>query len=210
MFTGRPRLHLGISPSEVYIVRRSGGLELIDPDDASWDRLSHLVTNQADDVLAVSYVSTVARHGWWYPMFESGEQMIQMVPLRGSQGIRPFTTVELERARRLYLAWLASAGVPELADMLLDRDRPVHRLVPLNLLMNGVTVLTLAAIGFSAVGMRRYVRVLLAGRRLGNGRCGVCRYDLTMIEPAPEGKRCPECGALWDPTWLKGLSAARP
>ena len=73
----------------------------------------------------------------------------------------------------------------------------VFRLLPVNIALNIASLLVLAVLVFSVVGMPRYLRYVKAMARVRRGICGICLYDLKAIERTPEGKRCPECGVLW-------------
>jgi hypothetical protein len=188
--------------ADVLVVRDpSKGFALIDPEEASWERLSGTMTQRPEDVLQVMYESTVERHGFWFPMIESGEHRVLIKPLQLLQ-LHPFSEGELREARVVYLAWLAKeGGSPELANELRGGDQPVSRVVPSGVLMNLVSVAVLGMLVLSLIGMPRYLRVARARRRLREGVCGLCRYDLGGIVATPEGKRCPECGSLWEPDW---------
>ena len=189
--------------ADVFVLRdSSAGFELIDPEEASWDRLSGIMTQRATDLLQARYESTVSRRRrLWFPMIESGEHRVVFEPLVPIQP-HPFSERDIREARVVYLAWLAKeGGSPELANELRAGDQWVSRVVPAGVVMNVVALMVLGTLVCSLLGMRRYVRVVRARRRLRQGVCGLCRYDLSGIASNPEGTRCPECGAVWEANW---------
>ncbi len=181
----------------VEVVRlESGGLEVIDPDHASWDRLSRLAMSQPRRVVSASFRVATNQTGPLYPMFETREQQLRLTPWVDDA----WPDEDLRQAREAFFAWLGAAhpiAAPSPADSVTSR-------VSLgNLLANAGLGLTFLTALLSLAGQRRYMRVWVMERRLRRGVCGVCTYDLARIEPAGGVITCPECGAAWPETGVR-------
>jgi hypothetical protein len=192
--------------NEVFLVRSGSMFDVIDTDEASWDRVSRLITDRPYDLLRGHLESTVAKRGYPFPMWESGMLRIALEPLPRTRAIpgqseeqRPrweFSTLELSQARAAY--WNYAVDIDsESAAALEHEDVRLDRVLPLGFLFNGLSLAVFSVLVFSLIGMPRYLRYATAQRRLRGGVCGICRYDLSMIERSEEGIRCPECGAVW-------------
>lgn len=190
------RVHHTLGPDEIYVLKTSSGdLQLIDPDVASWDKLSRAVSEHPEDLLRFKYVSTVRPHGWWYPAVESGTRRIQVDAMSPWPA---FSDRERSRAMEMYLQWAVQQfGHDEITRELTSGPESVDRIIWPNLVLDVSSAAVVGLLAFSVAGMPRYLRVATSERRLTRGKCGVCRYDLRSIERTEAGVRCPECGAVW-------------
>ncbi|GEM_PF-5478219 len=173
----------------VEIVRSDEGLEVIDPDYASWDRLSRLAQSQPGRVTTATFEVATRQSGPLYPSFERTEQRLVLRPWVDGA----WSEEELEQARRAFFEWLGAAhpGFRSLP----PENTVASRVLPGRLLADAGLVVVLLTAALSLAGMPRYVRCWVADRRLRRGLCGCCGYRL----PEGEGgvRTCPECGAAW-------------
>jgi hypothetical protein len=187
----------------VEVVRlESGRLEIVDPDHASWDRLSRLAQSEPQRVVSASFEDLTRQTGPFYPSFETRRQQVKLTPWVDSA----WSQEDLRQAREAFLSWLSvwhGSGVP------LYGDSVTSRVNLGNLLANVALALTLLLALLSLAGQRRYMRVWTMERRLRRGVCGACTYDLARIEPAEGVKTCPECGAAWPESSVQ-LYAQKP
>jgi predicted Zn-ribbon and HTH transcriptional regulator len=190
--------------NSVYLVRHTGDpnveFEIIDSNHQSWDRLSKLITERPADVLACSYNVRIIQRGMWFPSNELAKREVVITSMMADESMNNFAPGELSRARKAYLAWLASpagGNAPKEAALVENGDTLEHRMVYAAILKNAGTVVAAILLLISLRGMPEYLRVWRAGRRMKKGRCGVCKYDLSATEAINGEKRCPECGAVW-------------
>jgi hypothetical protein len=181
----------------VEIVRLDdGGLEVVDPDHASWDRLSRLAQSDPHRVVSASLEVLTSRSGPLYPTLITREQQTKLTPWVDAA----WSETDLRRAHDTFLAWLCAAH-PDARPS--SADATTTSLSLRHLLANTVLFLTLLLAVLSLAGQRRYMRVWIANHRLRRGLCGCCAYDLARIEPAGGVTTCPECGAAWPETGVR-------
>jgi hypothetical protein len=202
---GRPiPVKMGAESVGVYLLRHGDdpGVEfkIIDPDKESWDRLSRLTQERPQDLLYCDYHVRILQRGMWYPMKELTHRQVVVNSMLADEGLNQFAAGEIGRARKAYLAWLASpagGNLPADAAIVAVDDVVEQRLLLPALLKNAGTLAAAGVLLLSLRGMPDYLRVWVAGRRLRRGRCGVCRYDLSATARGPDGVQCPECGLVW-------------
>lgn len=174
----------------VEVVRlEGGGLEVIDPDHASWDRLSRLAMEQPRRVVSAKFQVTTRRQGPLFPALETREQELSLSAWVDGA----WSEEDLRQAREAFFAWLGQRGGP----LMPAGDITTSRVDLGNLLATLGLSLTFLVALLSLAGQARYMRVWRKERRLRRGVCGVCAYDLGAVEPVGGVRTCPECGAAW-------------
>jgi hypothetical protein len=202
---GRPiQVEMSTGTNSVWLVRHTGDpnveFEVIDSNQQSWDRLGRLITERPADVLGCSYSVRIIQRGMWFPSNELAKRDVIITSMMPDESMNNFAPGELGRARKAYLAWLASptgGNAPKEAALVADGDTLEQRMVYPAVLKNSGTVIAAILLLLSLRGMPEYLRVWRAGRRIKKGRCGVCKYDLSATPAINGEKQCPECGAMW-------------
>lgn len=178
----------------------------LDLDDESADAFSRIIVDRPVDVIEAETGMTLTHRGLWYPVHEETMRVFALVPLgthhRLPHGFQQAdASLNMEDARASFVAWLGgpTQGNDAEAAAFVARGQSaevISRLRPAALAVNAATLAALLIFAFSVYGMPRYLRVARARRRLRQGRCGVCRYDLRAS--AARSLTCPECGSVWD------------
>jgi hypothetical protein len=189
------RLRYRFSDYTVFAFRdgEGGSIEIIDPDSESWDRLSRLISTRTVDVLRLDFREVYQVVCIPFPVAIKCERTVRSKFL-GSE--HPWTAEERAQARVLLVRWLGEQH-SERAESVRSGDYKSWEPVFWGMGLNLVVLLFMLALPAMVIGMPRYLRVNYAERRLRQGRCGLCRYDLRSTHTSFEGIRCPECGAVW-------------
>jgi hypothetical protein len=171
----------------IYIVKEPDRCRAINPNTESWDELSRLTQSRPADVFEVVYQSAAPMQGVWAPTRTGLTERVTVRPLAGN----PSPPV-LAGVRAAAVQAMGAQGMGNFSHLILS-DQTTTRRVLEGYFVNGLTLLTLGALGLSLRWVPpswKWIRTRRSRARLRGGLCPHCGYPISGLE------ECPECGGL--------------
>ena len=177
---------------ELYVLRGSDGLRVIDPEVESWDELSAFFSAGGPSIVQCMLTDSIDRSGFWSWTTERHFRGIVLAPIGGD-----WSEEQLADARRAIfiesnLSPASWASMQPWTDVAAADIRSV-RVLWGGVAHDALAITLFGALVYSLTGWPAWFAahpLSRRARRIARGLCPSCGYDLRGIEAC----LCPECG----------------